>query len=194
LIRSQGLPERKEELVAAAYREIATNGFEGLRTRDVAGAVGVNVATLHYYFDTKEALIRAVVGHAMSRFQSTLASEGTAIDRLRGHFRGLRRLAEDEPELFAVMAELTLRAARDRQLAGIVQKTNQFWEGTLRGLLRAARDDGDLPTGIEPDGMAAVIVATLKGVFLLPGRTRAPEGFDRALRQLERILGLRGKS
>ena len=191
MIRSQGLPERKEELVAAAYREIATNGFEGLRTRDVASAVGVNVATLHYYFPTKEDLIKAVVGHAMSRFQSTLRPEGSAIERLRAHFHGLRGLARDEPELFATMAELTLRAPRDKPLAAIIQKTNEFWEGTLRTLLRSAREDGELPKGIDPDGMAAVIVATLKGVFLLPGRARVPEGFDKALRQLERLIGLR---
>ena len=127
----------------------------------------------------------------MSRFQSTLAREGTASERLRGHFAGLRRLAREEPELFATMAELTLRAPRDRSLAAIIQKTNEYWEGTLRAMLRAARDDGDLPKAVEPEGMASVIVATLKGVFLLPGRARAGEGFDRALRQLERLLGLR---
>ena len=38
---------RRDELVLAAYREIAENGFEGLRTREVASAVGVNIATLH---------------------------------------------------------------------------------------------------------------------------------------------------
>jgi len=187
-----GAEPRREELVAAAYREIAANGFEGLRTREVAGAVGVNVATLHYYFPSKEDLIKAVVGHAMSRFQSTLSSEGTAIERLRGHFAGLRRLAREEPELFGSMAELMLRASRDRALAGIIEKTNEFWYGTLRGLLRAAREDGDLPKTVDPDGMAAVIVATLKGVYLLPIKTTGAESIDKALRQLERLLGLRG--
>ena len=187
-----GAEPRREELVAAAYREIAANGFEGLRTREVAGAVGVNVATLHYYFPSKEDLIKAVVGHAMSRFQSTLSSEGTAIERLRGHFAGLRRLARDEPELFGSMAELMLRASRDRALAGIIEKTNEFWHGTLRGLLRAAREDGDLPKTVDPDGMAAVIVATLKGVYLLPIKTTGAESIDKALRQLERLLGVRG--
>ena len=186
------MPEpRRDELVLAAYREIADNGFEGLRTREVAGAVGVNVATLHYYFPSKEDLIKAVVGHAMSRFQSTLASHGTAVERLRGHFQGLRRLARDEPELFAAMAELILRASRDRTLAGIIEKTNEFWHGTLRTLLRAAREDGEIPKAIDPDGMAAVIVATLKGVYLLPGRNAGPDSIEKALRQLERLLGLR---
>src|SRR2546427_9268738 len=105
--------ERQEELVAAAYQLVASRGFEGLRTRDVAGEVGVNIAMLHYYFPTKEALIRGVVGHAMGRFRSTLSGRGSAATQLRRHFRGLRRLAHEEPELFAVMGELALRARRD---------------------------------------------------------------------------------
>jgi TetR/AcrR family transcriptional repressor of nem operon len=182
---------RRDELVLAAYREIANNGFEGLRTREVAGVVGVNIATLHYHFRTKEDLIRGVVGHAMARFQSTLAASGTSAGRLRSHFRGLRRLSREEPELFAVMGELMLRSARDRGLAEIVRKTNEYWHGTLRSLIRGARDEGEVPRGIDPDGMAAVIVATLKGVYLLPGKSAPTADLEKTLRQLERVLGLR---
>lgn len=45
----------------AAHALTAEKGFEGLRVREVAARVGVNNATLHYYFPTKEALIGAVV-------------------------------------------------------------------------------------------------------------------------------------
>src|SRR5437773_6954831 len=68
---AEGL-DRKTALVQAAYRAIAAEGFEGLRTRDVADEAGVNVATLHYYFPTKEQLIRGVVEYTMGRFRSTL--------------------------------------------------------------------------------------------------------------------------
>ena len=68
--------DRRRALVFAAYRRIATDGFEGLRTRDVAADVGVNIATLHYYFPTKEALIRSVIGHAMERFIDTFTFRG----------------------------------------------------------------------------------------------------------------------
>ena len=175
----------------AAYQEIAAHGFEGLRTREVAAAVGVNIATLHYYFPSKEDLIRGVVGYAMSRFQSTLAAGGTAAEQLRAHFRGLRRLSREEPELFAVMAELMLRSSRDRSLAEIIRKMTEYWHGTLRSLIRAARDDGALAKAIDPDGMAAVMVATLKGVYLLPGQSAGADQIDKALRQVERLLGLR---
>jgi len=194
LIERQGATAKRDALVAAAYREIATHGFEGLRTREVAGAVGVNIATLHYYFPSKEDLIKGVIGYAMSRFQSTLAGGGTASERLHAHFRGLRRLSREEPELFAVMGELMLRSGRDRGLAEVIKKTNEYWISTLRSLIRGARDERAVPREIDPDGMAAVIVATLKGVYLLPGASAPSADLEKTLRQLERLLGLSKKA
>src|ERR1700682_6833679 len=89
--------QRRQELVQAAFNQIAQHGFEGLRTRDVASEVGVNIATLHYYFPTKEALIRGVLEHAMGRFRSTLAPHGSPGDQLRNHLRAGRKLLADEP-------------------------------------------------------------------------------------------------
>src|SRR5256714_7359903 len=69
--------DREQALVQAAFNQIAERGFEGLRTREVAAGVGLNIATPHYYFSTKEALIRGVVAHALDRFRSTLAPHGS---------------------------------------------------------------------------------------------------------------------
>src|SRR3954449_5431536 len=102
--------ERRRALIAAAYRQIASEGFEGLRTRDVAADVGVNIATLHYYFPTKEALIRGVIGQAMHRFRATIPAEGSPEEQLRGHLRALARLIRDDQQLWSVMGELVLRA------------------------------------------------------------------------------------
>ena len=55
--------DRQKALVQAAFNQIAERGFEGLRTREVAAGVGLNIATLHYYFPTKESLIRGVVAY-----------------------------------------------------------------------------------------------------------------------------------
>src|SRR2546430_15734697 len=139
--------DRRQALVRAAYNEIAARGFEGLRTREVAAEVGLNIATLHYYFPTKEALIRGVVEHAMDRFRSTLAPHGSPGDQLRNHLRAVRELLRDEPELGAVMAELALRSARDPAIASILQETNDAWHRTLRGRLRRAARHGRAAPG-----------------------------------------------
>src|SRR5213592_1053256 len=109
--------ERRRALAAAAFRRLASAGFEGLRTRDVAADVGVNIATLHYYFPTKEALIRGVIGQAMQRFRATIPAEGAAEEQLRGHLRALARLMKEDQQLWSVMGELVLRAPRDPDLA-----------------------------------------------------------------------------
>jgi len=174
--------------VLAAYREIAERGFEGLRTREVAAEVGVNIATLHYYFPTKEALIRAVLDHAMGRFRSTLAPHGSPSEQLRNYLRSVRALLVDEPELGAVMAELALRSVRDSSISAILNQMYDVWHVTMRGLLRRAVREGGLRADIDSDAVAALIVATLTSMTL-PVMTDPRRG-DRALRQLELWLGV----
>src|SRR5919198_2130699 len=134
--------DRRRALVAAAYRRIAAGGFEGLRTRDVAADVGVNIATLHYYFPTKEALIRGVIGYAMQRFGETLPRDGSPVEQLRGHLRALARLLKEDQQLWAVMGELVLRAPRDADLGHIFRQTDGFWHRTLRDLISRAIAQG----------------------------------------------------
>jgi len=179
--------DRRQALVQAAFNEIAERGFEGLRTREVAAEVGVNIATLHYYFPTKEALIRGVVELSMQMFRSTLAPHGSSAEQLRNHLRAVRRLLRDEPRLGAVMAELGLRSARDPTLASIMEETNGAWYRMVRGLIRNAVRDGHLRSDLDSDDVAAIVVATLASMTLpaVAGTDRA----DQVLRQLERWLG-----
>ena len=178
--------KRRQDLVIAAYRAIAERGFEGLRTRDVAAEAGVNIATLHYYFPTKESLIRGVVDHAMGRFRSTLAPRGAPAAQLRDHLRAVRRLLLDEPELGAVMVELALRSSRDDAIAALLAETFQAWHTTMRGLLRRGVREGSLRPELDSPGVAALIMSTLTA-FMLPVMSRSPVG-DQAMGQLERWL------
>src|SRR5437763_15971206 len=180
--------DRRSALVLAAYRQIAARGFEGLRTREVAAEVGVNIATLHYYFPTKESLIRAVLDHAMNRFRTTLAPHGSPTDQLRIYLRSVRTLLVEEPELGAVMAELALRSVRDRSIGPIMNEMYDLWHVTLRGPLRRAVGEGGLRPELDSDAVAALIIATLTSLTL-PVMADARRG-DQALRQLERWLGV----
>jgi len=179
---------RRQELVIAAYRQIAERGFEGLRTREVVAEVGVNIATLHYYFPSKESLIRGVLGHAMDRFRTTLEPHGSPGDQLRNHLRAVRKLMVQEPELGAVMGELALRSSRDRSVHGIVNELFNSWQTVLRGLLRRGVREGKLRSDLDSDAVAALVMATLMS-STLPPMSEAGRG-DLAVRQLERWMGL----
>jgi len=192
--RPKATPEaepRREALVLAAYRRLAEAGFEGLRTRDVAAEVGVNIATLHYYFPSKEALIRGVVGHAMGRFRTAFAPGSRPGEQLAAQFQGIRRLAKDEPELFMVMGELALRSGRDKAIAAIFHETIEAWHSTLRTLVGHAQKEGFVDKRLDPDTVASLVIATLNGLFMVPVANTASARVDRALGQLESFLGLK---
>ena len=182
--------DRRRALVAAAYRRIASDGFEGLRTRDVAADVGVNIATLHYYFPTKEALIRSVIGHAMERFINTMPGDGTPVDQLRGHLRALARLLRDDQQLWTVMGELVLRAPRDADLERIFRQTDAYWHRTLRDLIRRCIEQGAINPELDPDDLAALMIVAIKGLSLPTVAGFEPELADQVFRQFDRLLGM----
>jgi AcrR family transcriptional regulator len=180
----------RRALVMAAYGRIASDGFEGLRTRDVAADVGVNIGTLHYYFPSKEALIRATVRHTTARFAGTLSKDGTPAAQLLAHLEGIRHLLKTDQTLWAVLSEVTLRAARDEAIAEMMRHADEQWYGFLQGLVARGVDGGCLDRGLQPEGVAAVIVAAVKGLSMPTMGSMRPERIDRTIDQLEQWLGL----
>src|SRR5262249_61420861 len=133
------------ERVVTAYRQIAAKGFEGLRVREVAAQAGINNATLHHHFPTKEALIQGVVGHLLKEFQIGRAPredrrEPLPIEELRYEFEDLRYRVRDTPEMYVVLMELYVRSLRNPAVARALETLERQWSNHLIGILqRGAR-------------------------------------------------------
>jgi AcrR family transcriptional regulator len=165
--------ERRSSLVRAAYDIIAAEGFERLRTRDVADRVGINVATLHYYFPTKEALIEAVAHYCATQFQETRAPGTNAIgtsgyDRLRQGFVDHDYYQDSRPEMIIVMQELNLRAKRDAAIRQIIEPMKAAWQANIAALVADGIRDGTIRSDIDDKAAAGVIVTALWGMGTLP--------------------------
>lgn len=52
--------EKQLQIIEAAERLFATNGYEGTSVRDIAQEAGVNLAMISYYFGSKEKLMEAL--------------------------------------------------------------------------------------------------------------------------------------
>ncbi len=124
----------------------------------------------------------------MERFRTTLRPAVSPGEQVRAHFAGIRRLAKTEPKLFVVMGELAMRGRRDRAIAAIVRDVDSTWQKVLSALLRNAANEGAIANAAKADDLAALIVATLKGLFMLPAEGRDPKEVDRQLRALERLI------
>lgn len=90
--------ETRREILRAAGEAFAKSGFAGATTRAVAARAGVNVATLHYHFGSKEGLYRAVLGNA-SRGPLPELPPGPAEERVSRLVDALFEFGAERPTL-----------------------------------------------------------------------------------------------
>jgi AcrR family transcriptional regulator len=163
---------QRQALARAAYQIIAESGFEGLRTREVAERVGVNIATLHYYFATKEDLVRGVVQLLMQEFQVYHApdqpplAEMSPRDGLRSELEDVRYQVKARPDTYTVLFELYMRSLRDPQIREMLRELDAHWREHLESFLVAGVATGDFPSDLDVHTTSAVLIAFSKGMAM----------------------------
>jgi len=168
---------RQQEIAVAARALIAERGFEGLRTRDIADRVGINVATLHYHVPTKQALIRLVAQSLHDDFvdqHRCRPREGLSpLDLLRLEFRDYRENMERRPDLLVVFAEMHARAPRDADVQAETEPMQAYWHGQFVSVLEAGVADGSFRADLDPVAAASMIICALTGARRLPDKSFA---------------------
>lgn len=167
-------PERRAQIVASAFDVLATLGFEGLRMRDVAGAVDLNSATLHHYFPTKQDLVEAVAHHLAERFAAVRApglpehpDVPAPLRRLRQEFADAQYCRAHHPDLLAASRELALRGTRDPAVATAVAPLHAHWRAAIADVLRDGQHAGVFRPALDPRATGAAVVAALWGMGTL---------------------------
>lgn len=163
---------RRNELVRATYELIAEKGLEELRTRDIAAKVGINIATLHYYFDAKEDLVAAVVDHIMQMFQTIKAPQvesPTALEELRHLFATQTHRRRVEPRLDFVVQEMMLRGRRDERVRARLEVMMLLWNGHVESIIARGVQAGELSRDLDPKVAAGVVTSCMIGSNLQHG-------------------------
>lgn len=165
--------DRRGAIARAARALIAEKGIEGLRTRDIAERVGINIATLHYHVPTKEALIQLVADSARDDFVAQHRASPrdglSGLERLRGEFEDFLDTVANRAELLAVMSEFDLRARRDGNVRAVLDRMRGRWLGGIVNILAQGVRDGTLRPDLDPAVGGAMIIATLNGASRVPG-------------------------
>ncbi len=175
--------ERRERLVVAGYEVMRQQGLANLRTREVAAKAGITVATLHYYFPTKEALVRAVIAYAITaRMLMPLELDqerGDGKQALRTMIDGLAEQARNDPGHFRLLHELIWLSHDDEAISHLLLEWHRGWHESVAGWLRDSRFRSDM----DPERTASLIVHALLGMVM------RPPGLDHDLSsELERLL------
>jgi AcrR family transcriptional regulator len=181
--------QRRIEIAFAARALIAEKGFEGLRTRDIAERVGINIATLHYHVPSKDALIELLAESLRDEFVAQHQRQPrdglSPLQRLRREFADFRDTLVDNPTLMLVMAELSDRARRDARIEQVIRPMQKSWADQIAAILAAGRDDGSFRSDLDPAAAAAMVIGAMVTTRI---HDRRIEFYDRVTAELERAF------
>lgn len=112
----------RDELIAAAGRLLAAGGDpESLTLRGVAREAGISAPSVYLQFESKDALLRAVVSEHFSLFHRTvaegLATGNDAASRLLNGCLAYGRFAAEQPGSYRVIFETVLPSWPDLAVA-----------------------------------------------------------------------------
>jgi AcrR family transcriptional regulator len=141
----------RTRIVAAAVKAFADNGFEGASTREIAQAASVEQGLLTYHFPNKDELWRAAADRIFWTLREGVVERLALLDgvdsdeRCREAIREYVRTMAANPEFFRFIVDQGNRSdARTRWLVDTHIKPG-FETMKQFGLLRAARDEDDVP-------------------------------------------------
>jgi len=161
--------KRRLRLLQSAFDVIAEVGFEGLRTRAVATRAGVNVATLHYYFPTKQNLVEGLAEFIGAKFVTIHGPQPEpsgyrALDRLRQEFADGQYYREREPKMLLVMQEFVMRGKRDADVQKVVDQMVFHWRHGIEEMVMEGVAAGVFRADTDPQAMCGFLMSILAGV------------------------------
>jgi AcrR family transcriptional regulator len=188
---------RRRLVVKVAFNFIAEHGFENFRTRDIASLAGINSATLHHHFPTKEHLVAAVADELAGAFMSEKSALRAPLPRsaeeaLRAQFNDARYYRDHRPELLAVYREFVARSPRDHVIHDIVMRLAGTWRGDIGQIINRGIEDGSFRRDLHVSAVTEVILNAIWGS--VSNLTPASVSFHEVCDELMALLTGQAKS
>lgn len=173
--RRESSAERRTAIAHAARDLIVEKGVEGLRTRDIADRVGINIATLHYHVPSKEALIGLVAASLRAEFVAQSVARPrdglSPLAQLELEFDDFEELLGEKNYLLTAMSELLERARRDPEIKAGMFPLMGKWNEIMIDLLRRGVASGDLRPDLDPVPGAQMLIGAMIGFSRSPAAT-----------------------
>ena len=157
---------RREEIIAAAGRAFLAKGYRATSFRDIADAVGVDRASLYYYFESKHELFRAATSVAVLRnvaeaeaiaasAQPPAAKLTEIVQRLLASYTD-----RDYPYMFIFLQEDVngISESSDDEWAQEMNDYNRRYEGAVTTVIAEGAERGDFVLSGAPHVLTKTVI------------------------------------
>lgn len=176
---------RREQLIAAAITVMASNGLDATTSRRIAEAAGAPLASIHYTFESLEALILEAYARVLD---DVLTRLDRAVPRTDGFAVAFAALADAVADLLgdpqSGILLMDLNPANDARLHEVGQRYYEFGPELVRSI--AAHADARHPVAGDVDRLGRLVMASIDGLATQFAVFRDP---DRLRSDLRALLG-----
>jgi AcrR family transcriptional regulator len=156
---------------------------------DLLAHAGVNSGSFYHFFESKEALLRAVLEAYLKALRPMIVDPAFArtdepVERIFAILAGYReRILQTNYKYGCPLGRLALEIdPENRPAHKLIAENFQNWIGVVRECIEQVKDR--LPKTADPDALSTYVLAVMEGGVMLSRSCGSVEPFDRAVKQL----------
>jgi len=156
---------------------------------DLLAHAEINSGSFYHFFESKEALLRAVLETYLGALRPMVVDPGFAhtpelVERIFAILAGYReRILQTQCTYGCALGKLALEIdPENRPAHKLIAQKFESWIAAVRECIEGASDD--LPPGTDAEALATYVLAVMEGAVMISRSSGSVAPFDRAVSQL----------
>ena len=179
----------RTRLIESARYLFWERGFAGTSMADLLAHSGVNSGSFYHFFESKEALLRAVLDLYLVMLRPAVVDPAFAttdqpMERIFAILAGYReRIVQTGCQYGCPLGRLALEIdPENRPAHRLIAENFRGWIGCVRECIEQMKDR--LAPETDPESLATYVLAVMEGGVMIARSYGSVEPFDRAVAQL----------
>ncbi|WP_394818445.1 TetR/AcrR family transcriptional regulator [Streptomyces griseus] len=181
-----------DRLIEATQELLWERGYVGTSPKAIQQRAGAGQGSMYHHFTGKPELALAAITRTTEEMRGTagrlLDGPGSAYERIAAYLLRERDVLRGCP-----VGRLTMDpdVITDDELRAPVDATFDWLRGRIAAIVQEGVDAGEFTPGTDPGPVAAAVVATVQGGYVLARASGSPAAFDGAVEGLLSLLAAR---
>jgi TetR/AcrR family transcriptional regulator, transcriptional repressor for nem operon len=179
----------RDRLIHSARYLFWDRGYAGTSMADLLAHANVNSGSFYHFFESKEALLRAVLEGYLQALRPVIVDPAFAqspepVERIFAILAGYReRILQTNCQYGCPLGRLALEIdPENRPAHRLIAENFQGWIGAIRECIDQLGPR--LPRGTDPGALATFVLVVMEGGVMLSRSYGSVEPFDNAVKQL----------
>ncbi len=160
--------QRRVQILEAALAVFTENGIDHARMEDIAHEAGLSKGTLYLYFESKEALLFAMLEYLFDEYFQTAQEvmpedEGSVAQRLYGLADAFVSYSQEFSDIWPLSYEIYAWALREKAVRERVREYFDVSQEMVSAMIREGIERGEFRP-VDPEETALQIIALNEGL------------------------------